>query len=74
MSRRRTSYDDGIHYFILNMFLVNLHFAHCSQQVIHFKYLGCQISYENEKNIFNKNDQYCSNPGNFNNTFKPRLI
>ena len=36
----------------------------CLQQVKNFKYLGCEISCGNEKDIQQKPAQFCSNAGN----------
>jgi len=58
---------------IFNVFLVNVQFAQCPQPVNHFKYLGCQISYENEEDI-QQNYYICSNVENFNDIFIPTLI
>ena len=57
MSRRRSLMMTVFTRIILIVFLVSLQFAQCSKEVNHFKYLGSQISYENEKDI-QQNYQY----------------
>jgi len=43
-------------------------------QVENFKYLGCEISYENEKDIHQQNPEKCSQIlGILNNTFRLRV-
>jgi hypothetical protein len=37
----------------------------CLQQVMNFKYLGCEISFENKKDSQQKLSKICSNSGNF---------
>jgi hypothetical protein len=43
----------------------------CLQQVKNFKYLGCEISYENEKYIQQKLAKFAQTVGILKNTFKP---
>jgi hypothetical protein len=61
-------------YVILNVLLVNLEFAQCSQQVNHFKYLGCQISYENEEDIQQIRPIFAQILEILNNSSKPSLV
>jgi hypothetical protein len=46
----------------------------CSQQLKNFKYLGCTISYENEKDIQQTSTKFPQIVGIRNNTFKPTLV
>jgi len=46
----------------------------CLQQAKNFKYLGCEISYENEKDIEQKMAKFTQIPRILNNTFKPTLV
>jgi hypothetical protein len=46
----------------------------CLQRVKNFKYLGCEISCGNEKDIHQKPAQFAQILGIINNTFKPTLV
>ena len=46
----------------------------CLQQVKNFKYLGCEISYENNKRYSTKAIKVFSNTGNSNNTLKATSV
>jgi hypothetical protein len=46
----------------------------CLQQVMNFKYLGCEISYGNEKDIQQKPAQFAQILGILKNTFIPTLV
>jgi hypothetical protein len=46
----------------------------CLQAVKYFKYLGCEISYKNEKFIQQKLVKFSEILGILNNTFKPTLV
>jgi hypothetical protein len=46
----------------------------CLQQVKNFKYLGCEISCENEKDLQQKVENFSQILGILNNAFKPTLV
>jgi hypothetical protein len=46
----------------------------CLQEVKNFKYLGCEISYKNEKFIQQKLAKFSEIHGFLNNIFKPTLV
>jgi hypothetical protein len=46
----------------------------CLLHVNNFKYLGCEISYENEKYVQQNQAKFDHTLGTVNNTFKPTLV
>jgi len=45
----------------------------CLQQLKSVKYLGCEISYGNEKDVQQKTSKICSNAGNYKKTLLNQL-